>query len=341
MVSKMDLDLFKYTFPQALIAQKPLPDRDLSRMMVLNRGFDDRGVPGTIRHDGVKNLAGYLQTGDLLVFNDTKVFPARLLSGKMEILLLEKTSPDETWNCLGKPLKKLTKGLQLVFSENLKGTVVANKNDELIIQFESQSFEAELEKIGLPPLPPYIQRKSAADYTKEDRERYQSIFAQHKGSAAAPTASLHFSENLLKTIKVKGIETASITLHVSRDTFLPIRETDIRKHKMHGERFHIPETTKEKIARTKKTKGRVIAVGTTVVRALESDWNQSVTTHYIYPGYSFKIVDGILTNFHQPGSTLILLVSAFAGREFLLQSYQEAISERYRLFSFGDCMLIL
>ncbi|MDO8527263.1 MAG: S-adenosylmethionine:tRNA ribosyltransferase-isomerase, partial [Deltaproteobacteria bacterium] len=188
---------------------------------------------------------------------------------------------------------------------------------------------------------PYIQRKSAGDYTTEDRERYQSIFAKHKGSAAAPTASFHFSEKLMEAIKAKGVETATITLHVSRDTFLPIREEDVTQHKMHGERFHVPKETQEKIAQTKKNGGRVIAIGTTAVRALESDWSQPITTHYIYPGYKFKVVDGILTNFHQPGSTLILLVAAFAGRDFLLQSYREAISERYRLFSYGDCMLIL
>ena len=249
----MDLSLFQYDYPQELIAQHPLPKRDSSRMMVLQRPTDEHMLTGTICNEWVKNLPAYLQKGDLLVFNDTKVFPARLLSGKMEILLLEKCGPDETWKCLGKPLKKLGEGLQLIFSENLKGTIIQNREDVLRIQFESKNFEEEIEKIGLPPLPPYIRRKSAADYTKEDRVRYQSIFARHKGSAAAPTASFHFSQKMLEAIKNKGIETATITLHVSRDTFLPIREADIQKHKMHGNVFTSPMKQKKKSPGQNKT----------------------------------------------------------------------------------------
>lgn len=231
--------------------------------------------------------------------------------------------------------------MELVFSDSLKAVVRKKTVEDIEIQFECENMEKELEKIGLPPLPPYIQRKSAADYTSEDRERYQSIFAKNSGSAAAPTASFHFSASLIETIRQKGIDTAFVTLHVSRDTFLPIREENVTEHKMHGERFLVPESTQRKIAETKKNGGRVIAIGTTATRALESDWSQPVTYHYIYPGYSFKIIDGMLTNFHQPASTLLLMVSAFAGREFVLQAYQEAIAQRYRLFSYGDCMLIL
>ena len=330
----MNLSLFQYDYPKELIAQHPLPQRDLSRMMVLHM------LTGNICHNRVKNLPAYLRAGDLLVFNDTKVFPARLFAEKMEILLLG-TVDQKQWRCLAKPLKKLSEGMVLHFSETLKGIVTKKSDDNVEIQFQCENVEEEIEKIGLPPLPPYIQRKSAKDYTAEDRERYQSIFAKNSGSAAAPTASFHFSRSLIENICQKGIDTAFVTLHVSRDTFLPIRENNVTQHKMHGERFCVPEETQKKIAQTKKNGGRVVAIGTTATRALESDWTQPGTHHYIYPGYSFKIVDGMLTNFHQPASTLLLLVSAFAGREFILESYKEAIVKRYRLFSYGDCMLIL
>ena len=257
----MNLSLFQYSYPPERIAQHPLSERDASRMMVLQRPTSEHMLTGNICHEWVKNLPEYLRAGDLLVFNDTKVFPARLIAGKIEILLLE-TTGQKTWTCLAKPLKKIKEGMELVFSESLKGVITKKTAEELEIKFETDDLEKELEKIGLPPLPPYIKRKSAADYTPEDRERYQSIFARHKGSAAAPTASLHFSEKLLETIKAKGIETAYCTLHVSRDTFLPIREEEVMRHKMHGEHFHVPEETKEKIGQTKKNGGRVIAVGT-------------------------------------------------------------------------------
>lgn len=330
----MDINLFQYDYPKELIAQHPLKDRDASQMMVVHM------LTGNICHDRVKNLAEYLRAEDLLVFNDTKVFSARLIAGKMEILLLE-TRDQRHWRCLVKPLKKIKEGMELVFSETLIGIVTKKTAEDIEIKFECENLEKELEKTGLPPLPPYIQRKSAADYTLEDRERYQSIFAKNSGSAAAPTASFHFSESLIETIRQKGIDTAFVTLHVSRDTFLPIREENVTEHKMHGERFLVPESTQRKIAETKKNGGRVIAVGTTATRALESDWSQPLTHHYIYPGYSFKIVDGMLTNFHQPASTLLLLVSAFAGRECIMESYKEAIAKQYRLFSYGDCMLLL
>jgi len=336
----MDLSLFQYTYPKELIAQHPLPERDASRMMVLDR------MQQSWRHESVQRLPEYLRAGDLLVLNDTKVFPARLMgeenSGRrVEILLLESLNGNGLWRGLAKPLKKINIGDRIVFAPGFNGTVVEKTLDDVVVQLESKNLEHDIQTVGLPPLPPYIRRKSAADYTPEDKERYQSIFARCNGSSAAPTASLHFSEALLQTLEAQGVPTAFVTLHVSIDTFLPIREPDITQHKMHGEQFRVPQKTRDAIRKTKEAGGRVIAVGTTVVRALESNWDQSVTHHYIYPGYRFKVVDGIVTNFHQPGSTLIAMIAAFVGRTLLLQAYQEAVEKNYRLFSFGDCMLCL
>lgn len=330
----MDLTLFNYTFPKDLIAQHPLPRRDDSRMMVLQRAQKNW------EHKKIQNLPDFLQAGDLLVLNDTKVFPARLMGEdgegkKIEILLLEQN--ENQWRCLGKPLKRIKEGMKIRFTEDFKGMIVGRQNGFLEIEFDGENVEGKIESAGLPPLPPYIRRK----IIPEDKERYQAIFARQTGSAAAPTASLHFSRELLETIQAKGIATAFVTLHVSSDTFLPIRAPDIRRHKMHGERFFISKETQEKIRRTKKNGGKVIAIGTTVARALESDWSQPVTHLFITPGFDFKIVGGLLTNFHQPCSTLLLLVCAFAGREFVLSAYQEAIQKKYRLFSYGDCMLII
>lgn len=325
---------FCYTYPKNLIAQQPLAQRDASRMMVLDRNQKK------CRHDCFKNLPDYLEAGDLLILNDTKVFPARLLgtdeqNRKVEILLLEPINGDDVWNCLGKPLKKLKVGSNLYFSPQLGGTILHSAPDSLAIKLSGEP--KEINRIGLPPLPPYIRR----DITPEDKIRYQSIFAKNPGSAAAPTASFHFTNELLAEIKAKGVETAFITLHISRDTFLPIRTADVTQHKMHGERLVVPQETRQKILGAKKEKRRVIAVGTTVVRALESDWSKDKTELFITPGFPFKIVDVLLTNFHQPQSTLLLLVCAFAGREFILEAYHEAIAQQYRLFSYGDSMLFL
>lgn len=330
----MDLALFDYTFPKELIAQHPLPRRDASRMMVLFR------AQKKWEHKGISDLPEFLRTGDLLVFNDTKVFPARLLGvdaaeRPLEILLLERRG--NRWTCLGKPLKKIKEGLQIFFAKDLKGTITKKETGFLEIEFDGEDVEEKIEMAGLPPLPPYVRRKIIS----EDKERYQAIFAKHPGSAAAPTASLHFSQKLLKTIEDKRIQTAFVTLHISSDTFLPIRVQDIREHKMHGERFFIAKETQEKIRQTKKDQRRVIAVGTTVARVLESDWTKPITELFITPGFDFRIIDGILTNFHQPCSTLLLLVSAFAERDFVLDAYQEVIHQKYRLFSYGDCMLII
>lgn len=328
-------ELFYYSYPKELIAQQPLPERDQSRMMVLDR------TQKKWEHTLVKKFPSFLRKGDLLVFNDTKVFPARLLGWDeqkrpIEILLLEKNG-NGSWCCLAKPLKKIKEGSKIYFAEDLSGIITKKEEAHVEIVLDDEN---RIEKVGLPPLPPYIQRKTKEDYSQLDKERYQSIFAERTGSAAAPTASLHFSQTLFNEIKFKNIETATITLHVSTDTFLPIREEDITKHKMHGERLEVPQETREKIKKAKAEKKRVLAIGTTVVRALESDWSKPTTNLFIYPGFEFKVVDGLLTNFHQPDSTLIALVASFAGREFLLEAYQEAITKQYRLFSYGDCMLL-
>ena len=349
----MDLALFQYSYPKELIAQVPLPERDSSRMMVLNRGRQ------TWEHNQFKNFPDYLHAGDLLVLNDTKVFPARLF-GKdeknraIEILLLRTmdhelstidygpwTMDQKTWVCLAKPFKKIGVGAVIQFDGGLQGRVTEKTDGFLKMVFEADDFERRLEEIGFPPLPPYIKRDQQEWKKEADKNRYQTVFAKHLGSAAAPTASFHFTENLLEQIQKKGMEIATVTLHVSTDTFLPVRENDIRQHKMHGERFSIPEQTATKVLKAKKEGRRVIGVGTTAVRALESDWTKPATDIFIYPGYSFKIVDAMLTNFHQPSSTPLLMISALAGREWVLQAYEEAIKQRYRLFSYGDCMLIL
>lgn len=335
----MDLNLFQYDYPQALVAQHPLPERDSSRMMVLSRHAQ------TSEHRRFSELTDYLRPGDLLVLNDSKVIPARLLGKNdaghaIEILLLRPESP-AVWQCLAKPWKRAAVGAQIFFGEKFSGKIISNNGEQISIELVAENLAESLEAFGLPPLPPYIKRKSLEDYSAQDRERYQTIFAKQLGSAAAPTAGLHFSTPMLEKLRVQGVEIGFVTLHVSIDTFLPIRVEDITQHKMHGEYFVVPPKTAEAVRRTKAEGGRVIAVGTTAVRALESDWTQPTTHHYIYPGVAFKIVDGILTNFHQPGSTLIAMISAFVGRERLLQAYQEAITQKYRLFSFGDCMLLL
>lgn len=329
----MDLQAFHYAYPKGLIAQHPLPERDQSRMMVLDR------KTGRRLHTNISALSDYLKEGDLLIFNDTKVFPARLLGVNVEVLLLNKQ--EERWTCLIKPARKFKEGMTLTLAQDFSGKIVSQKNGFFEIELLGKNIEEQIENHGLPPLPPYIQRKTRADYTPEDKERYQSIFARHRGSAAAPTASLHFSPALIEKLKAKSVEIEAVTLHVSSDTFLPIRTEKIEDHKMHGEPFFVPQETREKIAVTKKLGGRIIAVGTTVARALESNWDQPSTHLFITPGFKFKNVDALITNFHQPESTLIVLVSAFAGREFILKTYHEAIRQKYRLFSFGDCMLIL
>lgn len=334
----MNLSDFHYDFPEELIAQHPLPNRDDSRLMVLHRSQT------SWEHQSIQDLPQYLTKKDLLVFNNTKVFAARFFGETakrpIEVLLLEQTETGQ-WLCLGRGLKKIPLGEKIQFSEHLSGCFTQHRGDRSLLKLEGPTVEETMEQIGFPPLPPYIVRRTMADYSKEDRERYQAIFAEKMGSCAAPTASLHFSEKLISEIKKCGASTTFVTLHVSTDTFQPIRVESLENHKMHGEFFEVPKEAQEKIRETKSNGGRIIAVGTTVARALESDWSQTRTDIFIKPGFSFRRVDALLTNFHQPDSTLICLVSALVGREFLLKAYQEAIQKQYRLFSFGDAMLIL
>lgn len=377
----MKLSDFDYSYPEAQVAQQPLPQREDSRMMVVQSS--DPTV-----HTHVRNLPQFLRAGDVLVLNTTKVLPVRLLGtkasgGVVEVLLLHSdnvatenvgvtqalprgpapvgtrqsgvTGPTFSvatlyW-CLTTHTKRLQSGMQITFSPELHGTILERRNDEVLIQFNSSgNFETILNQIGLPPLPPYIVRNAAADYSASDRARYQTVFAEHAGSAAAPTAGLHLTPELIATLRAQGVTIAEVTLHVGRDTFQPVRVNNVADHKMHGEEWIISEDTADIVNQAKAEGRRVIAVGTTSVRALESAWDmdqgkliagQATTNIFITPGYIFRVIDGLMTNFHQPKSTLIMLVSALLGRGRVLALYAEAIRNGYRLFSFGDCMLII
>lgn len=346
----MKLTDFDYVYPEELVAQRPPERRDDAKMMYL----DPR--QGSFKHSSIKNLPDFLAAGDLLVVNNSKVFPARLFGnresgGQIEILLLSEIDPEKKiWSALATRKKRIKSGDTIVFNSNFSARVLEKNDHSLTIKFDDvPDVYSALEKSGFPPLPPYIKREHREDYTEEDRQRYQTIYAKNTGSAAAPTAGFHLTEDILKRCREKGVETAEVTLHVGIDTFMPVRVDSIKDHRMHGERYFISEDNVKKIEAAKKEGRRVVAVGTTTVRALESAANSSPelqlgrkgeTDLFITPGYKFKIVDAILTNFHQPKSTLLMMVSAFAGREFILKMYAEAIKNRYRLFSYGDCMLI-
>jgi S-adenosylmethionine:tRNA ribosyltransferase-isomerase len=316
---------FDYELPPELIAQQPLPDRAASRMMVLER------ATGRIRHDEFRNLAHHLQPGDLLVLNDTKVIPARLWSKTpaVEWLLLENLG-ENRWSTLARPAKRARPGTAVLFEDGQLTATVIGETDfgGRVLQF-SGDLDGYLEKFGAAPLPPYIKRTRRE---RADLERYQTVFARVPGSVAAPTAGLHFTAEMLETLPH-----AFITLHVGLGTFQPVRTENIKQHKMHSEWFSIPPETRAAI----ETARRVIAVGTTVVRALESGKTEGWTDLFITPGFQFRVVGALLTNFHLPRSTLLMLVCAFAGRELILRAYEEAVRERYRFFSYGDCMLIL
>ena len=346
----MKLKDFDYFLPQELIAQQPLKERDHSRLMVLYR----KGK--RIEHSFFYNIGSYLRSGDLLVANNTRVIPARLFGkkitgGKVEILLL---SPiDKTikkWQCLVRARKRPKDGTIVYFHPSLKGTLYQNSS-EWIISFEidQQNIEDIIEKIGHVPLPPYIKRPKDNPQQELDRDRYQTVFSSKKGAVAAPTAGLHFSDSLIESLKSKGIEIVFITLHVGLGTFKPIRTEEIEKHKMHPEYFELPEETAHIINTAKRQGCRIISVGTTTTRVLESQANPDGTVKpatgytdlFIYPGFKFKVIDAMITNFHLPKSTLLLLVSAFAGREFIMTAYREAIAKRYRFYSYGDAMLII
>lgn len=334
---------FYYNLPEELIAQTPLEPRDSSRLMAVSR------ETGEITHDHFYNLANYLNKGDLLVMNDSKVFPARIYGTKRqtqvpcEFLLLKQHSFD-TWEVIVRPGRRLKKGAVVDFSDELSAEVLETVDDgNRIVRFNFDGvFFDILDRIGQMPLPPYITEKL------KDKERYNTIYSHELGSAAAPTAGLHFTENVFKALKEKGVDTAYVTLHVGLGTFRPVKEENILDHKMHVEHFSVPEETAEKIRECKARGGRVFAVGTTSCRTLEATAQKygeiractEDTGIFIYPGYEFKAIDGLITNFHLPESTLIMLVSAFMGREKTLAAYETAIQEKYRFFSFGDAMLI-
>ena len=335
---------FYYELPQELIAQDPLEDRSSSRLMHLSM------ADGSIEHRHFRDILDYLNEGDTLVINDTKVIPARLYGHKeetgavIEILLLKRREND-IWECLVKPGKKARPGAKITFGDGiLKGEIIDVVDEgNRLIQFHYEGiFEEILDQLGEMPLPPYI------THQLEDKNRYQTVYATHTGSAAAPTAGLHFTPELLEEIKAKGVDIARVTLHVGLGTFRPVKVDEITEHHMHSEFFMIDEEAAEKINRAKETGHRVICVGTTSCRTVESaaDENGHLeaksgwTQIFIYPGYKFKVLDCLITNFHLPESTLIMLVSALAGREHVLAAYEEAVKERYRFFSFGDAMFI-
>ena len=335
---------FYFELPQELIAQDPLEDRSGSRLLVLDK------ESGEIEHRTFRDIKEYLEPGDCLVINDTKVIPARLIgskvgtNAKIEILLLKRKEND-IWETLVKPGKKAKPGTKISFGEGLLIGEVLDVVDEgnRLIQFSYEGiFEEILDQLGQMPLPPYI------THQLEDKNRYQTVYAKHSGSAAAPTAGLHFTPELLEEIKESGVEIAHVTLHVGLGTFRPVKVENIQEHHMHSEFYRIEASEAEKINRAKREGHRVICVGTTSCRTVESAAKPDGTLSecsgwteiFIYPGYRFKVLDCLLTNFHLPESTLIMLVSALAGREHVLHAYEEAVKERYRFFSFGDAMFI-
>lgn len=339
----MNISDFDYFLPEEQIAQVPADPRDSSRLMVLSPQKQ------TIEHRHFYELDEYLTDGDVLIFNDTRVIPARLIGvrqptgGKAEVFLLRQLERDQ-WEVLVKPGKKMRVGSVTMFGHELSCEVLAHTNfGGRIVKFSYEGiFEEILDRLGTMPLPPYIHE------TLQDPERYQTIYSREKGSAAAPTAGLHFTESLMDRLRKKGVHLGFVTLHVGLGTFRPVQVDEIEDHVMHSEFYSIPTETADLIRMAKQEGRRVIAVGTTSIRTLESaavdhgmiEAKQGWTNIFIYPGYQFKIVDAVITNFHLPKSTLIMLVSAFAGREFTLKAYRTAVEENYRFFSFGDAMLI-
>lgn len=335
---------FYFDLPQELIAQDPLEDRSSSRLLMLHK------ESGQVKHEIFRNIIEYLQEGDCLVLNNTKVIPARLLGEKedtgahVEVLLLKRHDKD-VWETLVKPGKKCRPGSRLSFGDGLLKAEVLDVVEEgnRLIRFEYEGiFEEVLDKLGEMPLPPYITHKL------QDKNRYQTVYAKYDGSAAAPTAGLHFTPKLLADIEAKGVKIAYVTLHVGLGTFRPVKEDNILNHHMHSEYYQVSEEAAKTINETKQNGGRVICVGTTSCRTVESASTEDGMIHagcdnteiFIYPGYKFKVLDCLITNFHLPESTLVMLVSALAGRENVLAAYEEAVREKYRFFSFGDAMFI-
>lgn len=336
---------FFYDLPEELIAQDPLEDRTASRLLVLNR------ETGDIEHKIFSDVVDYLNEGDCLVINNTRVIPARLIGekegtgGKVEVLLLKRRAND-VWETLVKPGKKLRPGARVTFGDGrLKAEIleIAEEGNRLVRFYYEGIFEEILDSLGEMPLPPYITHKL------EDKEMYQTVYAKYDGSAAAPTAGLHFTKELLSKIEEKGIKIASITLHVGLGTFRPVKVDDVNNHHMHTEWYEVNAEAADIINETKRNGGRVICVGTTSCRTIESVADENgymkaktgETDIFIYPGYKFKVMDGLITNFHLPESTLVMLVSAFAGKENVLAAYETAVKERYRFFSFGDAMILI
>ena len=343
-MSKLKTSDFYFDLPEELIAQDPLEDRSSSRLLVLNK------ETGETEHHIFSEIIDYLHPGDCLVLNNTKVIPARLLGqkadtgGAVEVLLLKRRDKD-VWETLVKPGKKCKPGARLSFGDGLLQAEVLETVEEgnRLIRFEYEGiFEEILDRLGEMPLPPYITHKL------QDKNRYQTVYAKYEGSAAAPTAGLHFTQDLLAQIEAKGVEIAYVTLHVGLGTFRPVKVDNILEHHMHSEYYQVSPEAAEKINRTKANGGRVICVGTTSCRTVESAADETGfvqegcdnTEIFIYPGYKFKVLDALITNFHLPESTLVMLVSALAGRENVLAAYAEAVKERYRFFSFGDAMFI-
>ena len=336
---------FYYDLPEELIAQDPLEDRSSSRLLALDK------KTGETEHCVFREVVDYLEPGDCLVINDTKVLPARLIGAKeetgarIEVVILKRGS-DDVWETLVKPGRKAKSGTRISFGDGLLTGEVVDIVDEgnRLIRFEYEGiFEEILDQLGQMPLPPYI------THQLKDKERYNTVYAEHPGSAAAPTAGLHFTPELLEEIKEKGVDIAHVTLHVGLGTFRPVKVDDVENHHMHSEFYMIDEAAAEKINRAKENGKRVICVGTTSCRTIESAADEygrikacsGWTDIFIYPGYQFKILDALITNFHLPESTLVMLVSALAGREHVLAAYEEAVKERYRFFSFGDAMFIV
>lgn len=339
----MKVSDFKYNLPEELIAQTPIEKRDTSRLMVLNKSKK------TMEHKIFKDILDYLEPGDVLVRNNTKVLPARLYGKKetganVEFLLLNNIEGD-IWECIVRPGNKLHVGTNVIFGEKLLKAKILEimPGGTRKVEFEYQGiFNEILDQIGLMPLPPYIHEEL------KEKDRYQTVYAKYDGSAAAPTAGLHFTPELLEKIKEKGVEIANVTLHVGIGTFRPVKEETVENHQMHSEHFYIKQEDADKINKAKKNGKKVIAVGTTSCRVLESIANEKGevqategdTQIFIYPGYKFKCLDALITNFHLPESTLLMLVSALAGREYIMEAYEEAVKEKYRFFSFGDAMFI-
>jgi S-adenosylmethionine:tRNA ribosyltransferase-isomerase len=348
-IEKMLISEFDYKLPEELIAQEPLAERSASRMMVVNR------AAGNWRDEQFRNFPAFLQKGDVLVLNNTKVFPARLIgnrenfTGKIEIFLVREIEKS-VWEALARPARRMKAGTNLVFGEGKLQAKVLDKTADgrIVVNFQSErDFYEILEAVGQTPLPPYIQREEKPD--QKDRERYQTVFARERGAIAAPTAGLHFTPEILAEIRSGGVETAEITLHVGYGTFEPVRVENLSEHRVAPETSIISEETAEIVNRAKTENRRVFAIGTTTTRALESaaDENGKISAGWraanltITPGYKFRVVDALLTNFHLPQSSLLVLVSTFAGHDLTMSAYKHAVAEKYRFYSYGDCMLII